>query len=230
MEAIRTGDSGQVEDLIGMIRTTTSNEEVSNYLATNFPHVDEDESRSKSSTRQQSPQSSASRFSRTTLGLSTPMFKVPAKPWTAVTDDDWLVSHLVSLWFTWRHWCYPFIDRDIFIAAMQSGEENGGVCTATLVNMILADACVSGKPNHVHVITDEEHPSSTTTFPTRTIPPRRSRSPCRICFTRKPRDMQRRPLRRGRYRPYSSWPSNGCCKLRCLSLPRLQSVWPLIEI
>ncbi|KAJ9631203.1 hypothetical protein H2204_008288 [Knufia peltigerae] len=141
MEAIRTGDSGQVEDLIGMIRTTTSNEEVSNHLATNFPHADEDESRSKSSTRQQSPQSSASRFSRTTLGLSTPMFKVPAKPWTAVTDDDWLVSHLVSLWFTWRHWCYPFIDRDIFIAAMQSGEENGGVCTATLVNMILADAC-----------------------------------------------------------------------------------------
>ncbi|KIW16186.1 hypothetical protein PV08_06237 [Exophiala spinifera] len=141
MEAIRTGDNGQVENLVGMIRTTASNEEVSNYLAANFPHAEEDESRSKASTRQQSPQSSASRFSRTNSGQSAPSFKVPAKPWTTVTDDDGLVSHLVSLWFTWRHWCHPFIERDMFISAMKSGEENGGVCTAPLVNMILADAC-----------------------------------------------------------------------------------------
>lgn len=145
MEAIRNGDQGQVESLIGMIRATTSNQEVSDYLATNFPRPavdgEDDEGRSKTSTRHQSPQSLQSRFSRAMSVSITPMFSVPAKPWTTVTDDDWLVSHLISLWFTWRHWCYPFVDRETLIAAMRSGDEDGGVCSPALVNMILADAC-----------------------------------------------------------------------------------------
>jgi hypothetical protein len=149
MDAIRSGDQGQVGSLIGLIRTATSNQEVSDYLATNFPRPamsgEDDESRSKASTRQQSPQSLHSRFSRAISASISPMFSVPAKPWTTVTDDDWLVSHLISLWFTWRHWCYPFVDRETFIAGMRSGDEDGGSCSPALVNMILADACVSGK-------------------------------------------------------------------------------------
>nr|KAK5448943.1 hypothetical protein LTR18_002031 [Exophiala xenobiotica] len=145
MDAIRSGDQSQVESLIGLIRTATSNQEVSDYLATNFPRPpmsgEDDETRSKASTRQQSPQSLQSRSSRAILASISPMFSVPAKPWTTVTDDDWLVSHLMSLWFTWRHWCYPFVDRETLIAAMRSGDEDGGLCSPALVNMILADAC-----------------------------------------------------------------------------------------
>ncbi|KAL6240268.1 hypothetical protein RBB50_012815 [Rhinocladiella similis] len=141
MEAIRNGHNGQVENLIGIIRTNTSKEQVSSYIATNFPHAAEEGSPYKAATWQQPPQSPASPLFRATLGTPRPLFKVPAKPWTTVTDDDRLVSHLLSLWFTWRHWCYPFIDRDSFVSAMQSGHETDGICTAALVNMILADAC-----------------------------------------------------------------------------------------
>lgn len=72
-----------------------------------------------------------------------PLWKVPAKPWTRLTDDDDFVSHLVSLWFTWYHPYCNWIDRDLFIRDMQSGEtEKSRYCSAFLVNIILADACV----------------------------------------------------------------------------------------
>ncbi|KIW36687.1 uncharacterized protein PV06_11102 [Exophiala oligosperma] len=153
MEAIRNGDNSQVENLISIIRTNTSNEQVSNYIATNSPHAAEEGSPCKASTSQQLPQSPKSRLFRATLGTASPLFRVPAKPWATVTDDDGLVSHLLSLWFTWRHWCYPFIDRDTFVSAMQSGHETSGVCTAALVNMILSDACFDYDildNNHIH--------------------------------------------------------------------------------
>lgn len=74
-----------------------------------------------------------------------PRFRVPARPWTRVVEDDDVVSHLVSLWFTWRQ---PFggcwVDRGRFLRDMQAA---GNVarrrfCSPFLVNIILADACV----------------------------------------------------------------------------------------
>ncbi|KAJ6093439.1 hypothetical protein N7486_008728 [Penicillium sp. IBT 16267x] len=71
-----------------------------------------------------------------------PLWKVPAKPWTIVTDDDGFVSHLVSLWFTWFHPFFNYLDRDLFIKNMQSGDPaNSLYCSPFLVNTILADAC-----------------------------------------------------------------------------------------
>lgn len=147
LEAIRHGDNNLVEGLINLIRSNASNEELVTHLAANFPRppigAEEEDARSKTSTRQQSPSSQPSRSSRAFQSSITPIFSVPAKPWTTVTDDDLLVSHLLSLWFTWRHWWYPFVDRDAFISAMQSGKEDDDLCTPALVNLILADACVS---------------------------------------------------------------------------------------
>ena len=73
-----------------------------------------------------------------------PPLQVPARPWTTVTDDDDFVSHLISLWFTWAHPWWHWVDENHFIAAMQSGDIASPICTPYLVNMILADACVSG--------------------------------------------------------------------------------------
>ncbi|KAH8432729.1 putative C6 transcription factor [Aspergillus melleus] len=71
-----------------------------------------------------------------------PRFRVPAGPWTTVTEDDDFVSHLVSLWFTW---CHPFcnwIDRSRFLRDMTAGSKAGAAyCSPFLVNIILADAC-----------------------------------------------------------------------------------------
>jgi hypothetical protein len=72
-----------------------------------------------------------------------PIWKVPAKPWTKITDDDDFVSHLISLWFTWYHPYFNWIDRDMFIRDMQIGNaQNAKYCSQFLVNIILADACV----------------------------------------------------------------------------------------
>jgi hypothetical protein len=72
-----------------------------------------------------------------------PLWKVPATPWTKISDDDDFVSHLVSLWFTWFHPYFNYMDRDRFIKDMQSGDpENSLYCSPFLVNAILADACV----------------------------------------------------------------------------------------
>lgn len=71
-----------------------------------------------------------------------PIITVPAKPWTTVTDDDDYISHLMSLWFTWAHPWWQWIDKEVLIEAMCAGNISSPVCKPFLVNMILADACV----------------------------------------------------------------------------------------
>lgn len=75
--------------------------------------------------------------------LINPPITVPAHPWTTVTNNDELVSHLMSLWFTWIHPWWRWIDQDLFLEAMSQQDLTSPFCTAYLVNMILADACVS---------------------------------------------------------------------------------------
>ncbi|KAJ5402481.1 Transcription factor [Penicillium crustosum] len=69
-----------------------------------------------------------------------PLFEVPAKPWTKVTDDNYLVSHLVSLYFTWDHPCSQFLDQRIFLEHMKLGDRGSEFCTPLLVNSILSMA------------------------------------------------------------------------------------------
>ena len=75
--------------------------------------------------------------------------KVPAKPWTNVTDDDELVSHLVSLYMTWDYPFYAFFDRTTFLENMEKGNLNSDFCSPFLVNALLANACVSSLPSRV---------------------------------------------------------------------------------
>ncbi|KAE8382464.1 pathway-specific regulatory protein [Aspergillus bertholletiae] len=67
--------------------------------------------------------------------------RVPAKPWTTVTDDDDLVSHLVSLYFTWDYPFYAFVDQKAFIRHMTLGNVDSDLCSPFLVNALLANAC-----------------------------------------------------------------------------------------
>ncbi|KAE8155093.1 hypothetical protein BDV25DRAFT_37817 [Aspergillus avenaceus] len=69
-------------------------------------------------------------------------FRVPAHPWTTVTDDDALVSHLVSLYFTWDYPFYAFVDRKAFVHHMVRGNVDSDFCSPFLVNALLANACV----------------------------------------------------------------------------------------
>ncbi|KAJ5681877.1 uncharacterized protein N7477_001817 [Penicillium maclennaniae] len=67
--------------------------------------------------------------------------RVPARPWTTVTDDDDLVSHLVSLYLTWGYPFYAFFCRDTFVKHMKLGHLNSDFCSPFLVNALLANAC-----------------------------------------------------------------------------------------
>ncbi|KAK6495109.1 hypothetical protein TWF481_003137 [Arthrobotrys musiformis] len=68
-----------------------------------------------------------------------PIHNLTAHPWTTVTDDDELVSHLVSLYMTWDHPVWHLFDWDIFIEAMKTGDTT--YCSPLLVNAMLAEAC-----------------------------------------------------------------------------------------
>ncbi|KAI3058354.1 transcriptional regulator family: Fungal Specific TF [Aspergillus niger] len=69
-----------------------------------------------------------------------PLFQVPSKPWTAVTNDDHLVSHLISLYFTWDHPTLQVVDQEMFLKHMTIKKINPDCCTSLLVNSILAVA------------------------------------------------------------------------------------------
>lgn len=71
-----------------------------------------------------------------------PIYKVPAKPWTRLTDDDDLVSHLISLYLEWVNPFFRVLEEDLFIKAMQSGDFNSEYCSPFLVNAMLGYACV----------------------------------------------------------------------------------------
>lgn len=75
----------------------------------------------------------------------TPIHRVPAKPWTNVTDDDDLVSHLISIWCTWSFPWFHWVNRDLFIRDMKAGDLDCEFCSPFLVNAILAETSVRKK-------------------------------------------------------------------------------------
>lgn len=90
------------------------------------------------------PQRTVDPYARVTLETlcDIPRFRVPAQPWTNVTDDSSLVSHLISLYLTWDHPCSQLIDQDVFLKHMKAKDLTSEFCTPLLVNSLLAMASV----------------------------------------------------------------------------------------
>ncbi len=64
-------------------------------------------------------------------------------PWTMLADNE-MISHLLSLFFTWQQpWC-QYVDKTAFLADMstQNTTSPKRFCSPILVNAILAQACV----------------------------------------------------------------------------------------
>ncbi|OAP58481.1 hypothetical protein AYL99_07571 [Fonsecaea erecta] len=137
LKALRVLGPDQLNDLVSMIRTNAGRQEIKTFLKDAFtdPGAVDEQSRQHEYRRH-----------RYMLGriqdMINPPLQLPAKPWTTVTDDDDLVSHLMSLWFTWAHPWWHWVDEKQFIKAMQAGDTSSLICTPYLVNMILADACL----------------------------------------------------------------------------------------
>ncbi|CAI7577430.1 unnamed protein product [Penicillium discolor] len=78
--------------------------------------------------------------------------EVPAKPWTRVTADVDLVSHLVSLYFAWD---WPFVavlDKEVFVRHMARGVLGSEFCSPFLVNAVLSNACYFSEFSEAYVV------------------------------------------------------------------------------
>ncbi|KAF2191960.1 hypothetical protein K469DRAFT_555285 [Zopfia rhizophila CBS 207.26] len=62
-----------------------------------------------------------------------------AKHWTTATNDESLLSHLMSVWYTWEYTYFHFFDWNIFLDDMVTGRTE--FCSKLLVNALLASAC-----------------------------------------------------------------------------------------
>ncbi|EXJ71717.1 uncharacterized protein A1O5_05525 [Cladophialophora psammophila CBS 110553] len=90
-------------------------------------------------------QTSLARTRRKTMSVEQmtdePLFQLTARPWTTVTDDDSLVSHLVSLYFTWWNTFMHPLHEPFLIEAMAAGDTMSPLCSSFLVNALLALSC-----------------------------------------------------------------------------------------
>lgn len=149
MGTLREAGNRRVIQLLNLIRSNASLDEVRLYIdeqlgRDDLEHTPElEDVRTEIRRLAQSNVQSRRRVLDVNRLADTPVYNVPAKPWTRLSDDDSFVSHLVSLWFTWFHPTYNWIDRNLFIKDMQAGNLDCQYCSPFLVNIILADACVS---------------------------------------------------------------------------------------
>jgi hypothetical protein len=60
--------------------------------------------------------------------------------WTQVTDDDSLISHLMTMYFTWHYPFFTTLSKDLFYRDYIRGVSSS-YCSALLVNAMLALGC-----------------------------------------------------------------------------------------
>ncbi|KAI3002245.1 transcriptional regulator family: Fungal Specific TF [Aspergillus niger] len=155
IDALRESESKRLAQLLNLIRSNASFEELQIFLEQQFtgreielsPELREIQSQISrpSDDDEESQPPSQPRSSRRVLDVrrlaDNPVHQVPAKPWTTVTDDDDLVSHLVSLWLTWTYPFFHWLDKDAFLRDMRAGNLECRFCSRFLVNAILSEAC-----------------------------------------------------------------------------------------
>ncbi|KAL5050973.1 hypothetical protein BDW71DRAFT_81063 [Aspergillus fruticulosus] len=167
LSAIRDSENKKVSPLMNLIRSNPTLPELQEYLAENFPRSEIEKTPELSEIQQylrretevMEQGEAAPRPPRRMLDVrrlaDNPVYRVPAKPWTTVTDDDDLVSHLVSLYFTWTNPFLCWIDKDVFIGEMQKGDLRSRYCTPFLVNAILSEASYNSDYAEVYAIPND---------------------------------------------------------------------------
>ncbi|KAA8650554.1 putative C6 transcription factor [Aspergillus tanneri] len=148
LESIRSSTEEKLHHILHTIRNSPSLNDVASVI--DAPAIDRSDVRSESlkgiSSAEdaivQQERLSADAHSRIALEklCDMPLFQVPAKPWTRITVDNHLVSHLVSLYFTWDHPLSQIIDQNMFLEHMNKCDTSSEFCTPLLVNSLLAMA------------------------------------------------------------------------------------------
>lgn len=136
--AIRARPKTQLKQIMDIVRSDASLGEVATILNRRAEFFKEAEIREGSVMADMGPPQDAMRISNV---VDRPLYSVLAKPWTAATDDDNMVFHLISLYFTWEHVFFVRMDRGLFLQDMIAGRLT--FCSPLLVNAMLAHAIVS---------------------------------------------------------------------------------------
>ncbi|RDH26520.1 hypothetical protein BDQ94DRAFT_155421 [Aspergillus welwitschiae] len=154
IDALRESKSKRLGRLLDLIRSNAPFEELQIFLGQQFTGRDIEQSpelreiqsqisRPSDDVDEEQPPSQI-RNPRRVLDVrrlaDSPVHRVPAKPWTTVTDDDDLVSHLISLWLTWTYPFFHWLDKDAFLRDMRAGNLQCRFCSRFLVNAILSEA------------------------------------------------------------------------------------------
>ncbi|KAL5333306.1 hypothetical protein BJX70DRAFT_406335 [Aspergillus crustosus] len=167
VECIRVSHESKVVQLVSLIRSHPPMPELQAWLKENFsrsdfeksPELRDIEQSISRSNDEADEEETAPRAQRRMLDLKrladSPVYHVPAKPWTTVTDDDALVSHLISLYFTWTHPFFSWMDREVFIRDMQKGDLQSPYCTPFLVNAMLAQASLDSEFSEVYTVPND---------------------------------------------------------------------------
>ncbi|KAL2812016.1 hypothetical protein BJX63DRAFT_433018 [Aspergillus granulosus] len=168
LDALRESEDKRLARVLSLIQSNASVDELRSFLEGNFSRTEIVKTSELQELQQNLRRSSdepdeddlrASRPPRRMLDVrrlaDSPVYRVPAKPWTTVTDDDDLVSHLVSLFFTWSFPYFCWIDREAVITGMQSGDLQNPYCSPFLVNAILAEASYNSDYTEVYTVPDD---------------------------------------------------------------------------
>ncbi|KAJ6121025.1 hypothetical protein N7523_005305 [Penicillium sp. IBT 18751x] len=142
VNTIRDEDEQKGRSLLALIRSNAPLDKIRLHLAENQNLSNDHEAVAKGPKIPSSPFELSHRYMDIKRISDIPLYKVPARPWTSVTNDDDFVSHLISLYFTWNNCTSNWIDRDLFLRDMRSGKLGSKFCSPLLVNSILAMACL----------------------------------------------------------------------------------------
>ena len=174
---IRAADEPRALRLLDIIRRDASADEIRAYIDETLSVLDSGDNNSDSDQEERMRTLHSARQTLITEGTGSSFrrkvmdihflcdeapYKVRAAPWTTVTQDDDLVSHLVSLYFTWDYPFYSFLDREVFLRHMAAGtgtttssttgDGHSEFCSAFLVNAVLANACYFSEASEAYVV------------------------------------------------------------------------------
>jgi len=141
LEALRNSDESQLQHLLWLIKKDVPLDEIIQYSSTIDEGFEERRNSSEGAFQIGSTQKNNVLSISAMLTDYTPI-RVPAAPWTTITKDDDLVSHLVSVYFTWYHPAYPCLVRELFVRDMVAADPTSQFCSPIIVNAMLATACV----------------------------------------------------------------------------------------
>ncbi|KAF9889524.1 hypothetical protein FE257_007234 [Aspergillus nanangensis] len=148
VDGLRESPNNEVMKLLHLIRSKVSIEDIKTYLDQDIfkPELEKTPELIELQSTVNILSATAPTTPAYTLLDTSPLddlfcYTVSARPWTSVTDDDELVSHLIALWFTWREPSHNWIEKGLFLRDMRSGDVNAEFCSQLLVNGILAEAC-----------------------------------------------------------------------------------------